>query len=398
MLLMGMKFKLDDGCETIYTTVTHIGINPDFLGGCLDSELDFALMHELMHLVLKHPFRGSSDDKNYNLACDIVVNSNLLEASNGDAESITLFGEEQPHLASDGVEGNEYSVEEVYDMFDLSTGSCSDSDQSDDDSDRPTGDNSNNRGYDSEGESEGNCGDSSRGTFDDHSRWNAEKNRAMQEAMLNQKIMDAYEASKNRVAGSVPLYVERVVDELTNPTIDWREVLNNFVQNEITDYSFVPPDYRMQESHFIMPGFNDPDERIDKLLFMIDTSGSMTTEEITDCYSEIKGAIDQMDGKLTGYIGFFDADVKDVTPFDETTDISNIKPQGGGGTNFDVIFDYVRDEMEDDLPISIIVLTDGYADFPKEKEAMGIPVLWVINNKEVIPPWGKHVFLAGKKK
>ena len=40
-------------------------------------------------------------------------------------------------------------------------------------------------------------------------------------------------------------------------------------------------------------------------------------------------------------------------------------------------------------PASIIVLTDGYAPFPKEEAAMGIPTLWLINNDDVTPPWGK---------
>ena len=44
--------------------------------------------------------------------------------------------------------------------------------------------------------------------------------------------------------------------------------------------------------------------------------------------------------------------------------------------------------MKDKTPTSIIILSDGYCDFPEEKEALGIPVLWVINNEEVNPPWG----------
>ena len=45
--------------------------------------------------------------------------------------------------------------------------------------------------------------------------------------------------------------------------------------------------------------------------------------------------------------------------------------------------------MQDEPPVSIIILTDGYAPFPKEKLAFGIPVLWLLNNDEVKPPWGK---------
>ena len=45
--------------------------------------------------------------------------------------------------------------------------------------------------------------------------------------------------------------------------------------------------------------------------------------------------------------------------------------------------------MSDEPPASIIILTDGYAPFPDEKAANGIPVLWLLNNKNVEPPWGK---------
>ena len=62
---------------------------------------------------------------------------------------------------------------------------------------------------------------------------------------------------------------------------------------------------------------------------------------------------------------------------------------GGGGTSFHVIFQYVKKYMEDQFPASIIILTDGYAPFPEESMAMGIPVLWLLNNEEVEPPWGK---------
>ena len=43
----------------------------------------------------------------------------------------------------------------------------------------------------------------------------------------------------------------------------------------------------------------------------------------------------------------------------------------------------------EDLPVSIVILTDGYAPFPEVSETMDIPVLWIINNEEVTPPWGR---------
>ena len=76
-------------------------------------------------------------------------------------------------------------------------------------------------------------------------------------------------------------------------------------------------------------------------------------------------------------------------PFTDENEFRIIRPKGGGGTDFGVIFDYIRREMAEQELASIIILTDGCAPFPDESAAMGIPVLWMINNNYVEPPWGK---------
>ena len=45
--------------------------------------------------------------------------------------------------------------------------------------------------------------------------------------------------------------------------------------------------------------------------------------------------------------------------------------------------------MRGNLPNSIIILTDGYCPWPDEKDTLGIPVLWIINNEDMTPPYGK---------
>ena len=189
--------------------------------------------------------------------------------------------------------------------------------------------------------------------------------------------------------GLLPLFAERLIEELRKPQIDWRMILNDFVQEEIVDYSFTPPDRRFDESPFFLPDFNDKDDIIKDILFMIDTSGSMSDEMVTAAYSEVKGAIDQYDGKLKGWLGFFDAAIIEPKPFENEDEFKIIHPEGGGGTDFQIIFEYVQHHMQDNLPVSIIILTDGFAPFPQEHLAMGIPVLWLLNNDKVDPPWGK---------
>ena len=460
LLLLHMKFALDISCETAYTDGVRIAFNPDFIDSLSDKELEFVLMHEVLHAALGHPFRKQSDYdlECYDKACDIVVNSNILYSFNNDISKITLknFGVAM-HKTPSGDDGYKFTVEEVYQQLLKAFGKTqknqpnsnnggnnsgagdgdggSEGDGNDEGDGNGNGNGNGNGSGNGKGKSkskglggnggeiteddlqnliadllkgravhgkvdtstrvaEDNLKDSCKeGVVDDHSFWNGDdENNINRDTWLNRMIdatdiISQSEGCKSR--GTMPLAAQRVVEELKNPVLDWRTILNDFVQEEICDYSFSPPDKRMEDSPFFLPDFNEKDESVKDILFMIDTSASMSNSQITECYSEIYGAIGQFGGKLQGKLGFFDAVVVEPIPFEDEEEFKIIRPIGGGGTSFDIIFDYVEKEMEEEPPVSIVILTDGYAPFPKEAQANGIPVLWIINNNDVKPPWGK---------
>ena len=189
--------------------------------------------------------------------------------------------------------------------------------------------------------------------------------------------------------GDLPLFAKRLLEKLKKPKLDWRTLLQNFIQQEICDYSFCPPDRRYDDNPFYLPDFNEKEDVVGNVLFMVDTSGSISDEMVALAYSEIKGAIEQFNGMLKGWIGFFDAEVTAPVPFMDEDELLRVKPVGGGGTSFYPVFEYVKEKMQDNLPETIVILTDGCATFPPEKMAEGIPVLWLINNEHRTPPWGK---------
>ena len=80
LLLMHMHYGLDESSPTAYTDGESIVFGVDFLMSLSESELDFVMMHEIMHVVLQHCMRGTqyNDPDRFNIACDIVVNSNIL--------------------------------------------------------------------------------------------------------------------------------------------------------------------------------------------------------------------------------------------------------------------------------------------------------------------------------
>lgn len=372
LLLMHMKYSLDEGCETAYTDGERIAFSPRFLDELSDRELDFVLMHEILHVVLRHCMRSDPyDPERYNIAADIVVNSIILDENGGKAQSITLskYGESM-HKAPDGKEGSKYTAEEVFEML-----------KSTPQSKRAKG-----------GSGKSGKGNQSSG-WDDHSHWGQiDEDDTMRDVWVK-RFADACEAISIRDAsnsrGTLPAFAKRMLGELMKPQTDWRQILTDFIQEEINDYSFSPPDRRFEDSPFFLPDFNEKDETVKDILFMIDTSGSMSDKMITAAYSEIKGAIDQFNGKLCGRLGFFDAAIIEPQPFSDFEEFSVIRPAGGGGTDFRIIFEYVNRHMLEEPPASIIILTDGYAPFPKESASKGIPVLWLLNNEDVKPPWGK---------
>lgn len=454
LLLMNMKFALDLSCETAYTDGHRIAFNPDFMNDIDDGELEFVLMHEVLHAALAHPFRHQADFESepFDIACDIIVNSNILYSFGMDRSKITLkkYGESM-HLMPNGEEGYQYSAEEAYRILVKAfkkknskkgkanhpkkekvpkmgqdeesvkdeTGGQGDGSskskeakntggQGKDGGAQPTleeliasikernsaiAESLQREGKDDEPEKESGGNEPTR--FDDHSFWEGDDDMGAQRDVWMNRMIEATDLiasirSNSTSRGIIPAGIERIMNELKNPTLDWRTILNDFVQEEICDYSFAPPDKRMEDLPFFLPDFNEKDETAKNLLFMIDTSGSMSNEAITQCYSEIYGAIQQFNGKLTGKLGFFDAVVVEPAAFEDEDEFKIIRPKGGGGTSFHIIFDYVREKMQDDPPVSIIILTDGYAPFPSQEEAMDIPVLWIINNNEAkAPSWGK---------
>lgn len=179
------------------------------------------------------------------------------------------------------------------------------------------------------------------------------------------------------------------IKQLQKSQVDWKKILNLFLREEIADYSFAPPDRRFSDYDFFLPDFNEKDFAPADVLFMVDTSGSIDENDLTLAYSEMKGAVEQFGGKLTGKLGFFDSEVHKVVDFYSVKDIVNEAPVGGGGTSFYCVFDYIAERYKTEKPASIVIFTDGCADFPPKENAQGVPVLWLINNELITAPWGK---------
>ena len=363
LLLMHMNFKLDLDCKTAYTDGLVIAFSPDFLDTLSNNELDFIMMHEILHIALKHCFRGKElNNYLFNIACDIVVNSNILKSHNMDLNSITVDNNVSMHLTPNGTEGYEHTAEEVYNMLLKEAKIVSDDSITIFDS-------------------------SNFGIVDDHDHWVVDSNTKIIDDW-EQRLINASEALQVGKC-NIPVGAERLINELKDSSVNWRELLHVFLSYEINDYSFLPPDRRYDD--FFLPDYNNLEEILNiKVLVEIDTSSSISKEDLTMAYSEIRGLILDSNGNIEGYLGFYDAEAYDIKPFESVSDILKIRPIGDGGTSVKSVFDrldYFGEKMGG-MPDAIIIITDGYDTFPKESVRRNIPVFWLLNNYNETPPWG----------
>ena len=346
-------------CGTAFTDMKRVVFDPKFAEKLGEGELRFVFLHELMHCVLHHCTRGRSLRPHlYNIACDIVVNSLIMETLG--VREYVIDGEEVMHLAPNGKEGRLYSAEEVYEMLLKAPPE----------------------------EIQKQYGKSG---FDKHIIW-----EQILDSMSDDE-WDQYIKEATSVAGSgtgIPYSIGRYLKDIAHtPKTNWRQLLHDFIQHDRNDYIYSVPDRRFQ-GDFIMPSFQENvyGDRVDKLWFLVDTSGSISDDALSEAFHEIKDAVEQIDN-LSGELSFFDTEVSEPELFESADELNRIKPIGGGGTSFKAIFRFMKEHYEDDLPTAVIILTDGYADFPEEDVASGLPVMWIIIDSEVEAPWGECIHL-----
>lgn len=389
-LSMGLQLACAP-CKTACTDGSRLIFDPAFAEKLSDQELQFVILHEVLHCVFRHCIRGKGlHSVLYNIACDIVVNSTILAMWG--QESMMIAGEKAMHLAPDGKEGREYNAEEIYQMLihqnhtngisqmQTDQNNANKSSQMQTDQNPPASMQTDNEGFE-------------KSSFDRHDIWQGICDKAQLQDNWNRKIQSAFRQCGDSTG--MPQQVRTIVQDIARRSgLNWKQLLHDFLQSDTYDYNFLPPDRRYAFSDFYLPAYNMDEEHqtADDIWICIDTSGSVTGEELTCTMAEILDAMRQ--AGLKGRISFFDSNITEPEPFEFENDLKNLTAQGGGGTSFHIIFRYLKEKLYPDLPRAILIFTDGYARFPEQKAALDVPVLWLIckgGNADV--PWGQVIQL-----
>lgn len=358
-LLIHLSFGFAD-CGTACTDMKRIIFDPAFAERLSDDELTFVVLHELMHCVLRHCVRGSGKfSEIYNIACDIVINSIICEAMGVD--EFKVDGAVAMHLVPGGKEGRAYTADEVYNMLIKKA----------------------------EGDMFKIPGN---GWNDNHETWEDAMKDDLTQAIWGSIIREELKRS-GKSAGNIPAGLRRhLPDTSYSGRIAWEQVLHDFIRFDRSDFIFEKPDNRY-DCDFVIPSFCEDiyGMCVDRVWFVVDTSGSVSDELLAAVYEELKNVVNRIDS-VNGELSFFDCEVTEPKPFSDVTELMGIRPVGGGGTSFEVIFDFMKKHFDEKLR-AIIIMTDGYAAFPDEEAAEGIPVIWVIADSDIEPPWGECIHI-----
>lgn len=199
-----------------------------------------------------------------------------------------------------------------------------------------------------------------------------------------QRLAGAAQAA--RQAGKLGGSLARLIDSLLQPKLPWRMLLARYLTAAArNDYSFQRPS-RRREGAAILPGLRST--HID-LVVALDTSGSISDEEMREFAAEINAIKGQVGARIV--LHACDERLADGGPWIfESWEMLTVPRElrGGGGTRFTPVFEWV--ETLDRQPDLLVYFTDAEGEFPSRPPPY--PVLWLVKGKAPVP-WGQRIQL-----
>jgi len=359
----------DEWCATAATDGRNFYYNTRFIKMLRPKEVEFLFGHEVLHCVYDHfGRRGDRNPQLWNIADDFCVNADLKKHHVG--EFITsvpcLYDHKYDGMSAEEVYDILYEKADKIDINDLLNKMIDDHLDGDDEQDGSGGD----------GKEEG-------------------KGRPQLSKEERQQIKDEIKeamlaAASASDAGNIPAGVKRLIKDLTEPKMDWRELLRMQLESTIkSDYTWMRASRKGWHMDAVMPGMK-LDPMID-IALMIDASGSMDDAMLKDILSETASIMESFPAYRI-HVASFDTEVYNPQQYDSDNleDITEYEIQGGGGTDFDCMFKYLKDnEIE---PKRLVVFTDGYP-FGSWGDENYADTVWILHGTTSIePPWGQFAY------
>lgn len=361
-LALRLKMVEDPSVETASCDGTSIRYNPKYVDKLSLSKVQGLIAHEVLHpAFLHHTRRGARDKKKWNQACDYSINTILQNA-----------GFDLPEGKYVNKAYNGMTAEHIYTLLP--------------DEPKDDGNDGQNQDQGGGGGSQDPGGDG--GVDDSPNSQNGGGSQSQQNhEEAEWKVAVAQAAHMAKQTGHLPGDIARMMEELFEPVLPWRNILRRFMTEKCNDdFSWKRGNRRFLAQGLYLPS-RLSDDAMGEMVVVIDTSGSIGQKELTEFGSEIKGIVDEVrPSKIR--VMYCDSRIAHIDEFGPDDDLQ-FAAHGGGGTDFRPPFRWLEENQI--IPRALVYLTDGRGPFP-EQEA-DFPVMWAINNHDVTPPHGEHLIL-----
>ena len=361
--------EADDWCPTAATNGRDFYYNTKFIEKLSEKKLEFLFGHEILHCILDHFGRvGSRDRMLSNIAQDYAVNQILVDERIGEkiTEVKICYDSKYRGKAWEEIYDELYEKAEKIPMDQLL---------------KQLGDVLDEHIKEGDGDGSGDQ-DGKKGNRPTISKEEAQK---IKDEIKQAMIQSAAAAG----AGKTPAGIMRMIKDLTEPKMNWRQLVQQEIQSIVrNDFSFQRFNRKSAHSGAILPGLKE-DVTID-VAIAIDMSGSIGDDDARTFLSEIKGIMDQyQDFKIN--LWCFDTDIYNhqAITHDEADQLESYEPQGGGGTDFEVNFQFMKDN--DIQPRKFIMFTDGYPCGSWGDEEYCDTIFIVKGNTDAQAPFGQTV-------
>jgi len=376
-VLMVGKTRVDDDIPTAATNGRDERYGREFVARLKDQELNFVVAHEASHKMYRHlsTWKKLYDESHHlaNAACDYVINLMLKDMDpEGKLIQMPKWDKDMPEIGKKrgdpmGLIDERFRGMNTKQVFDIL-----------------------------KEEDDGSGGDGEDG-MDFHDWADAQGMSEEEKKQLLKEIDQAIrqgQMAHQKLAGKGAGGLNRELDELMAPKVDWREVLREFVKSacRANDTS----SWRRVNRRFLSTGMYMPSligEKVGHIVVAIDTSGSIGGPELAEFLSEVKCIAEDVNPEKVDLL-YWDCEVAGHETY-EANNVRDIvqstKPRGGGGTSPSCITEYLKEKKID--PECIIILTDGYvgSDWGGDWTR---PVLWCITGgNEVTAPNGKTIHI-----
>ena len=355
-IALNMPFELTEDIPTAATNGERVLFNPNFCEELSDEELKFLVAHECMHPMLEHPFRRQERDiRVWNQAGDYVINQLLVDENMGKMPEGGLYDMDIWHKGGGTTDG-------IYKILPK---------------EGPSDD------------SNGGIGSVGKGGGDPLDQClDAEGGQAETEQKASEwKVKVAQAAQAGKMMGKMSAGLERFVGKVLEAKVDWREVLQRFIEKCKDDTrSWARPNRRFLAQGLYLPSSSG--EAMGELVVAVDCSGSIDEDTLNQFAAEVL-TIKEDSNPSCIHVVYFDSEVCHYEKFTRDDEL-HIEPHGGGGTAFSPVFDYLNKHGID--PIACVFLTDLYCDDYGDEPSF--PVLWVATDKDKTDaPFGEVVVM-----